>query len=76
MKSYLVNFIWDNDAGVWVATSNDVPGLVLEHGSFDALVERVKLAAPELLELNGLCQDNALVVFNANRQERLLTANG
>jgi len=51
MKSYLVNFIWDNDAGVWIATSNDVPGLVLEHGSFDVLVEKVRLAVPELLEL-------------------------
>ena len=51
--SYRVNMIWDREAEVWVATSEDVPGLVLESGSFDALLERVKYAIPELKELNG-----------------------
>ena len=51
----LVKFIWDSEAAVWVAESDDVPGLVLESGSYDALVERVKHAIPELLELNAKC---------------------
>ena len=38
---------------VWIAIGEDVPGLVLESGSLDALVERVKQAVPELIELNG-----------------------
>lgn len=46
-----VECIWDEDAQVWVATSEDVPGLVLESGSFDALVEKVKHASPELIDL-------------------------
>jgi predicted RNase H-like HicB family nuclease len=50
---YVVNFIWDDEASVWVATSDDIPGLVLENGSFDALVERVKIAAAELLSINN-----------------------
>ena len=50
---YIVNLNWDNEANVWVATSNDIPGLVLESGSFDALLERVRFAVPELLKLNG-----------------------
>jgi len=53
MAEYKVNFIWDEEAAVWVATSDDVQGLVLEHGSLDVLMERVKLAAPELIELNN-----------------------
>ena len=40
---YTINLIWDKEAGVWVATSEDVKGLVLESGSLDALIERVKL---------------------------------
>ena len=48
-----INFIWDPDASVWIATSDDVPGLVLESGSFDALIERVRYAVPELLKLNS-----------------------
>ena len=46
---YIINFTWDNEANVWIATSNDIPGLVLESGSFDALLERTRYAIPELL---------------------------
>ncbi|MBR0173698.1 MAG: DUF1902 domain-containing protein [Lachnospiraceae bacterium] len=46
---YVINFTWDPEACVWIATSDDVPGLVLESGSFDALVERVHFAIPDLL---------------------------
>ena len=48
-----IDFTWDNEAAVWIATSKDVPGLVLESGSFDALIERVRHAVPELLPLLG-----------------------
>ena len=51
--SYLIKMIWDNEAAVWISTSQDVPGLVLESDSFDALLERVKYAVPELIEMNG-----------------------
>jgi len=49
---YKVNFIWDEEASVWIAQSDDIPGLILESGSLDALIERVCFAAPELIELN------------------------
>jgi hypothetical protein len=52
MLEYIVDLKWDSDADVWVATSDDIPGLVLESGSVDALIERVRFAAPELLSLN------------------------
>ena len=44
---YIINFTWDNEAGVWIATSEDIPGLDLESGSFDALLERTRFAVPE-----------------------------
>jgi predicted RNase H-like HicB family nuclease len=44
---------WDNEANVWVATSNDVPGLATEADTFDALSIKLKALVPELLELNG-----------------------
>ena len=47
-----VNFLWDNESAVWIATSEDVPGLVLEDESLDALQQRVEVAIPELLALN------------------------
>ena len=54
MNEYVIKIFWDNEAAVWCASSDDVPGLVLESGSFDALVERVKFTVPELLELNSV----------------------
>ena len=50
---YSVQFTWDTDAQVWIAESDDIPGLVLESGSIDALIERVRYSAPELLRLNA-----------------------
>ena len=50
---YTVHFNWDKEAGVWIAASDDIPGLVLESGSFDALLEQTRFAVPELLSLNS-----------------------
>jgi hypothetical protein len=51
-ECYSINIAWDDEARVWVATSDDIP-LALESGSFDALIERVRVAAPEILALNS-----------------------
>lgn len=45
---------WDAEAQVWVAESDDVPGLVTEAGTFERLIERLQVLVPELLELNGV----------------------
>ncbi len=33
---YIITFTWDDEASVWIATSKDIPGPILESGSFDA----------------------------------------
>ena len=48
---------WDSEAGVWVAESEDVPGLVAEGDSPNALVQKLRTLIPELLELNGVRHD-------------------
>jgi hypothetical protein len=40
--------IWDDEARVWIAESEDIPGLILEAKPVDALIEEVKLAAPDI----------------------------
>ena len=62
---------WDDEARVWIATSKNVPGLVLEDSTFEALVEEVKLAVPTLLRLNGIACTDAELDFVCRRQERL-----
>lgn len=69
---YIINFTWDSEANVWIATSNDIPGLVLESGSFDALLERTRFAVPELLELNTREAQPFSLTFKSERHERML----
>jgi predicted RNase H-like HicB family nuclease len=45
---------WDPEAGVWVALSDDVPGLVAEATSLDELFSELQELIPVLLELNGV----------------------
>lgn len=49
----VVHSQWDEEARVWVASSFDVPGLVTEADSVEALIQKLSLLIPELLELNG-----------------------
>lgn len=65
-----IKMTWDPESCVWIAESDDVPGLVLESGSFDALLERVRFAVPELLSLNN-SKAPLTLTFRSERQERL-----
>ena len=67
--SYRIIFRWDAEAAVWIATSEDVPGLVLESGSFDALIERVRYAVPELIELNGSKPEGFKLLYLTERED-------
>jgi hypothetical protein len=63
-----VSLTWDDEAYVWLASSEDVPGLALESGSLDALMERVKVTIPDLLDL----KDTELTIdFKAERVSRV-----
>ena len=68
--SYDVNVNWDEEAGVWCAVCDNIP-LALESNSFDALIERVKIAAFEILELNGKANDNTRLCFITAHWERI-----
>lgn len=59
LSALTVRADWDPEAGVWVAESEDVPGLVTEADTLERLVERLRVLVPELLELNGATQPMA-----------------
>ena len=50
----LVRAQWDAEAGVWVAMSEDVPGLVTEADTLEALRDKLLIVIPELLEANNI----------------------
>jgi hypothetical protein len=45
---------WDPEAKVWVAESDDLPGLVVEAASLDELVPELEMLIPALMTENGL----------------------
>lgn len=49
---YVVDLIWDDEAKVWMAIGDTETGIILESDSLERLIERVKLATPELLYMN------------------------
>lgn len=67
---YIITLTWDSEAAVWIATSDDVRGLVLESGSIDALIERVRFAIPELISLNKE-QEAVSLCFRSERHEQV-----
>jgi len=52
-KALFVRAEWDEEAEVWVATSDDVPGLVAEADTAEALLAKLHILIPELLDANG-----------------------
>lgn len=67
----LIKMTWDPDALVWIAESEDVPGLAMESGSFDALIEKLRFAIPELLELNSKPKAPLFLNFVSSRHEQV-----
>ena len=49
---FIVRAEWDDEAGVWYVSDSDLPGLVAEAETVDALREKVIARAPELAALN------------------------
>ena len=69
-RSILVRALWDAQASVWVAESDDVPGLATEAESLDALVHKLNLMIPELLELNDTSFDEDVPIDLLVRNSR------
>ena len=67
---YYVKLTWDNEAEVWIATSDEVHGLVLEAASIDEVIQKTVQAVPELVKLNGL-QKKQDIHFVYDRLEKV-----
>jgi len=57
-KTIQVRATWDKKAQVWVATSEDVPGLATEADTLEQLIKKLQIMIPELLQANGLLSED------------------
>ena len=71
MNDYEIALIWDDKANVWVAQNDDIP-IALENGSLDLLMERVRIAVPEILELNGKSHEDVYLNFTTKRRAKAI----
>ncbi|MCL2295285.1 MAG: DUF1902 domain-containing protein [Spirochaetes bacterium] len=71
MNEYEIMLIWDDEARVWIAINDDIP-LTLENGSLDLLIERVRLATPEILELNNKEYQNVYLNFSIKKRAKVI----
>ncbi|MEH2364701.1 DUF1902 domain-containing protein [Nostoc sp.] len=53
-----VSAFWDSEVDVWVASSDNLPGLVTEASTIEVLTAKLKAMIPELLELNRVESGN------------------
>jgi hypothetical protein len=60
-KIFLIHAEWDNDASIWSATSDDVPGLATEADSIEVLFNKLSSMIPELMVFNNLTNQPEIV---------------
>ena len=80
MKAIRIQANWDHEASVWVAESDDVPGLVTEAETMEVLIVKLRSLIPELLEANGIIPptDDHSIPFDlqAQRHDSAILAAG
>lgn len=53
---FKVDVVFDMEEKVYIATSSDIPGLVVEAEHFHDLQQEVRHAIPELIDINSFSQ--------------------
>ena len=69
IMTFTVTLKWDRELDRWYVDSSDIPGLWMESGSFDALLQRIRMAAPELIAFNCEYTGPAELSFVINRSD-------
>jgi hypothetical protein len=70
MKTCIIKMVWDD--GVWCAESdNEDFSVVLESDSFDTLLERVKIAIQDILEIDIKYTGDIRYIVHAEREDTI-----
>lgn len=68
----VVTAFWDDEASVWVASSDDVKGLATEAETVELLDQKLKVMIPELLHANHSIQNMQIPYYlHADREQYL-----
>jgi len=67
MNEYTVVLSFDDEAQKWYAQNDEIP-IILEDFSLDSLIKRIKLAVPEMLEINNIKKTDIYLAFKMETQ--------
>jgi predicted RNase H-like HicB family nuclease len=73
-RPIVIHADWGPDAAVWVATTQDLRGLVTEADSIEALRAKLPGMILDLLEENGISDLPASIELIARASDRLVAA--
>ena len=73
-RPIIVTADWDPEAGVWVATTRDIQGLVTEAETIEALRAKLPGMIFDMLEEAGISEIPASVEIIARASDRLVAA--
>jgi predicted RNase H-like HicB family nuclease len=73
-RPIVIHADWDAEAGVWVATTQDLRGLVTEAESIEALRAKLPGMILDLLEESGTLDRPASIEIIARASDRLTAA--
>lgn len=73
-RPIVIHADWDPDAGVWVATTQDVKGLVTEAETMEALRAKLPGMILDLLEENGISDRPASIEIVARASDPPIAA--
>lgn len=73
-RPIVIHADWDPDAEVWVATTTDVPGLVTEADTMEALRAKLPGIILDVLEEQGTADLPASIEIIARASDRLIAA--
>jgi hypothetical protein len=67
MNEYTITIAFDDTAQKWYAQNDEIP-IILEDYSVDTLINRMKLAVPEMLEINNMPHAGINLTFKMETQ--------
>lgn len=73
-QAYVVQATWDDAAKVWVADSDDIPGIAAEAEDQEKLRAKLAVLIPEMIELNHVEIDPTQpleIVIRYHQEDRL-----
>jgi len=62
-REVTINARWDRKANVWLATSDDVPGLIIEAETWPSMIQETRAILPDLLDLQGVSATKLSLTF-------------